>query len=117
MRLISCESALFRIRNQASLNQVNIPCNLLLHFELISGDFVVSEHANEQVERIEVLLAFQTVLAALRSFFELVVQAIRFKDVRVVIVLCAHEKDSDVGLAHFCRFNALVFMVQLAIPA
>ena len=90
--------------------------NLLLSHVLVSVDLVFAEYADQQIEGVEFLLADEAIRADFRAFFELVIEAVRLEDVRVVHILRAHEEDSDVSLAHLCLLNSLILRAQYAKP-
>ena len=90
--------------------------NLLLGHVFVGVDLVFAEHADQQVEGVEVLLAYEAIRADFCALFELVVEAVRLEDVRVVHILRAHEEDSDVSLVHLRMFDLLILRAQHAIP-
>ena len=96
---------------------MDLLCNLLLGHVFVRGDLVFAEHADHQVEGVEVLLAGEAIRADFRALFELVVEAVRLEDVWIVLILRAHEEDTNISLAHLCMLDSLVLGAKHAKPA
>ena len=115
LRLISRYS-IFGVGDKASLDQVNLLCNFLLGHVLISRDLVVAEDSDQQIKGIEFLFAREAILAAFWASLKLVVEAVWLEDVRIVLILRAHEKDTNICLAHLGMLDSLILGAQYAKP-
>ena len=74
---------------------------------------ILSEHPYDQVELLEVLLSIESVLFAF-GLAELVVECKALHHVFVLIVECAREENSEVGLTNSSHLKVIICMFQLS---